>query len=87
MKNKQMKKNKGTLKRVRKAPKKNFQAAAPLLDVDKTLWILSAWNDNGFTHLVHDAKHLQRTDFMPGLGWLMPRAVWENELKSVFGPA
>ena len=24
------------------------EAAAPVLDCDSTLWIVSAWNDNGF---------------------------------------
>lgn len=59
-----------------------FHAAAPLLDYDKTLWIVSAWNDNGFAHIVLDAKRLLRTDFMPGLGWLMPRRLWTHELRA-----
>eukprot|EP00928_Gymnodinium_smaydae_P026909 TRINITY_DN20979_c0_g1_i2.p1 TRINITY_DN20979_c0_g1~~TRINITY_DN20979_c0_g1_i2.p1 ORF type:complete len:318 (+),score=49.37 TRINITY_DN20979_c0_g1_i2:277-1230(+) len=42
--------------------------------------IVSAWNDNGFEHLLHDATRLQHTEFMPGLGWLMPRKLWEGEL-------
>ncbi len=25
---------------------------------------------------------IHRTDFFPGLGWLLPRALWENELRS-----
>eukprot|EP00435_Cladocopium_sp_Y103_P011694 s595_g3.t1 len=57
-----------------------FQATAPLLDCDPTLWVISAWNDNGFEHLVHDRKQLQRTQFMPGLGWLLQRKIWDNEL-------
>lgn len=57
-----------------------FHSVAPLLEDDRSLWLASAWNDNGFEHLVHDTKALHRTTFMPGLGWLMPRRVWEEEL-------
>jgi len=59
-----------------------FHAVAPLLELDKSLWVASAWNDNGFDYLVHDVNSLLRTDFMPGLGWLMPRKLWEAELAS-----
>lgn len=58
-----------------------LHAAAPLLDEDPSLWVVSAWNDNGFRSLVHEAKRLQRTEFMPGLGWLLPRSRWEGELE------
>lgn len=44
-----------------------------LLKRDPTLWCVSAWNDNGKNELV-DHKHpelLYRTDFFPGLGWML----------------
>ncbi|CAE7545308.1 POMGNT1 [Symbiodinium natans] len=55
-----------------------FQAVAPVLDCDSSLWIVSAWNDNGFDHLVGEAKRLLRTHFLPGLGWLMLRRLWKE---------
>ncbi len=39
-------------------------------------------NDNGFDYLVADATALKRTRFFPGLGWLLPRRVWEEELRA-----
>jgi alpha-1,3-mannosyl-glycoprotein beta-1,2-N-acetylglucosaminyltransferase len=57
-----------------------FQATAPLLDKDPTLFAVSAYNDNG--HLVKDPKRLLRSDFFPGLGWMMTRQLWVNELQS-----
>ncbi len=56
-----------------------FSAVAPALERDDSLFVASAWNDNGF------AKHgdpgaLRRTGWFPGLGWLLPRKLWETEL-------
>ena len=34
---------------------------------------VSAWNDNGQSKFVSDEKYLYRSDFFPGLGWMMPR--------------
>jgi len=58
-----------------------FGAMAPLVDSDPTLLCASAWNDNGQGQLVKDSKALFRSDFFPGLGWMMPRRIWE-ELQS-----
>ncbi|XP_030053328.1 alpha-1,3-mannosyl-glycoprotein 2-beta-N-acetylglucosaminyltransferase [Microcaecilia unicolor] len=57
-----------------------FQATFPLLMEDKTLWCVSAWNDNGKEQMV-DSKHpetLYRTDFFPGLGWLLLAELWDE---------
>lgn len=57
-----------------------FHATFPLLIEDKSLWCVSAWNDNGKEQMV-DAKHselLYRTDFFPGLGWMLLKEVWEE---------
>lgn len=43
---------------------------------------LSLQNDNGFDYLVADPYALKRTRFFPGLGWLLPRRLWEQELAS-----
>ncbi|NWW47741.1 MGAT1 acetylglucosaminyltransferase, partial [Pedionomus torquatus] len=57
-----------------------FQAAFPLLVADPSLWCVSAWNDNGKEHLVDAgrAELLYRTDFFPGLGWLLLAELWEE---------
>ena len=55
-----------------------FAQTAWLLDADPTLWCVSSWNDNGFESLVQpsDAARLFRTDFFPGLGWMLRRELW-----------
>lgn len=55
-----------------------FDALAPLLEKDRTLWCVSAWNDNGKALLSRNASQLYRTDFFPGLGWMLTRSVWEE---------
>ncbi|CAN0358728.1 unnamed protein product, partial [Laminaria digitata] len=55
-----------------------FSAMAPLLDADETLMAVSAWNDNGQAKNVKDNKAVVRTDFFPGLGWMLPRRVWDE---------
>jgi len=55
-----------------------FAQTAWLLRADPTLWCVSSWNDNGFEGLVQpaDASRLFRTDFFPGLGWMLRRDLW-----------
>ncbi|XP_069054416.1 alpha-1,3-mannosyl-glycoprotein 2-beta-N-acetylglucosaminyltransferase b [Lepisosteus oculatus] len=55
-----------------------FRALYPLLQQDPSLWCVSAWNDNGRAGLVDagDPELLHRTDFFPGLGWLLRRELW-----------
>jgi len=58
-----------------------FAALAPMLeDPAENLLAVSAFNDNGQTEHVNDAARLYRSDFFPGLGWMVTRAVWEGEL-------
>ncbi|XP_071537365.1 alpha-1,3-mannosyl-glycoprotein 2-beta-N-acetylglucosaminyltransferase-like [Panulirus ornatus] len=58
-----------------------FSATYPILRADPTLWCVSAWNDNGKASLV-DVKNgstlLYRTDFFPGLGWMMTKELWDE---------
>ncbi|NXN34574.1 MGAT1 acetylglucosaminyltransferase, partial [Nycticryphes semicollaris] len=65
-----------------------FQAAFPLLLTDPSLWCVSAWNDNGKEQLVDEAQAqlLYRTDFFPGLGWLLLAELWD-ELEPKWPPA
>ena len=58
-----------------------FQSVAPLLEKDSSVFIASAWNDNGFAGKVRDVHAVRRTDFFPGLGWLLPRKLYVEELE------
>ncbi|XP_078445822.1 alpha-1,3-mannosyl-glycoprotein beta-1,2-N-acetylglucosaminyltransferase [Wolffia australiana] len=55
-----------------------FEAAADLLDNDKTIMAVSSWNDNGQKQFVHDTKALYRSDFFPGLGWMLTKSMWSE---------
>jgi alpha-1,3-mannosyl-glycoprotein beta-1,2-N-acetylglucosaminyltransferase len=58
-----------------------FSSTRWLLDADKSLYCVSGWNDNGKENAIDiNAKTLlYRSDFFPGLGWLMTKDLW-NEL-------
>lgn len=53
-----------------------LRAGARLMAEDPTIWTASAWNDNGRPGLIGDPQELHRSDFFPGLGWLMTGALW-----------
>ncbi|XP_062177872.1 alpha-1,3-mannosyl-glycoprotein 2-beta-N-acetylglucosaminyltransferase [Alnus glutinosa] len=55
-----------------------FGAAAALLDKDKSIMAVSSWNDNGQKQFVHDSYALYRSDFFPGLGWMLARSIWDE---------
>ncbi|KAK2909881.1 alpha-1,3-mannosyl-glycoprotein 2-beta-N-acetylglucosaminyltransferase a [Channa argus] len=57
-----------------------FRALLPLLKSDTSLWCVSAWNDNGRDGFVDPGKAslLYRTDFFPGLGWMLLKELWEE---------
>lgn len=55
-----------------------FAAMLPVLREDPTLYCVSAWNDNGAKALVSDPRLAYRTDFFPGLGWMLRKSVWEE---------
>ncbi|XP_035537101.1 alpha-1,3-mannosyl-glycoprotein 2-beta-N-acetylglucosaminyltransferase b [Morone saxatilis] len=57
-----------------------FRALYPILSSDPTLWCVSAWNDNGRDALVDPSKAelLYRTDFFPGLGWMLLKEMWDE---------
>lgn len=59
-----------------------MNATADLLDTDDTLLAVSAFNDNGKEQFVADTKRLVRSDFFPGLGWMMSRTVWDGPRSS-----
>jgi len=53
-----------------------FRSTAWLLEEDPSLFCVSAWNDNGFRQLVADERRLFRTDYFPGLGWMVQKDTW-----------
>ncbi len=55
-----------------------FERAAQLLQQDPTLYVVSSWNDHGQEKHVRDPYRLYRTEFFPGLGWMMPQTLWEE---------
>lgn len=55
-----------------------FAATAPILDRESSLLTVSAWNDNGFKSQVKDETALYRSDFFPGLGWMMKKSLWDE---------
>jgi hypothetical protein len=48
-----------------------FTAVEPLLDNDASLLAASAWNDVGQAAYVADPTAVHRSDFFPGLGWMI----------------
>ncbi|KAK0395722.1 hypothetical protein QR680_001399 [Steinernema hermaphroditum] len=57
-----------------------FAATKHLLFDDISLWCISAWNDNGAASVTDRSKSdlLYRTDFFPGLGWMLTASVWKE---------
>ncbi|CAH2084029.1 unnamed protein product [Euphydryas editha] len=55
-----------------------FLGTYPLLFKDPSIWCISAWNDNGKKELIDHSRPelLHRTDFFPGLGWLLKKDTW-----------
>jgi len=58
-------------------------AVYPILLSDPSAFIVSAWSDNGFKANVNnnDSFALRRTDYFPGLGWLLTRSLYQKELE------
>jgi alpha-1,3-mannosyl-glycoprotein beta-1,2-N-acetylglucosaminyltransferase len=55
-----------------------FIATKRLLAEDPSIWCVSAWNDNGKDGYVSGSEILYRSDFFPGLGWMMKKSIWEE---------
>ncbi|XP_069103331.1 alpha-1,3-mannosyl-glycoprotein 2-beta-N-acetylglucosaminyltransferase-like [Argopecten irradians] len=54
-----------------------FAATHRILTSDPSVWCVSAWNDNGKNGMVSDEPELlYRSDFFPGLGWMLERKTW-----------
>ena len=57
-----------------------MSAMQPLLDADDTLLAASSYNDLGQAGLVRDPRQVLRSDFFPGLGWMLSARVWRTDL-------
>lgn len=51
---------------------------ASLMAADPTVWCVSSWHDNGRNGLVYDPYRLFRTNYFPGLGWMLAEPVWRE---------
>lgn len=67
-----------------------FSQTLPLLSTvdDSTdggggsLYCISAWNDQGYEHTASRPDVLYRVDWMPGLGWMLKRSLYKDQLES-----
>jgi alpha-1,3-mannosyl-glycoprotein beta-1,2-N-acetylglucosaminyltransferase len=55
-----------------------FIKMAPLYDQDSSIMAVSAFNDNGFKEYVHDPTNVLRSDYFPGLGWMINQRMWKE---------
>uniref|UniRef100_F1KYW1 Alpha-1,3-mannosyl-glycoprotein 2-beta-N-acetylglucosaminyltransferase n=1 Tax=Ascaris suum TaxID=6253 RepID=F1KYW1_ASCSU len=57
-----------------------FSATRYLLRSDPSIWCISAWNDNGGNNITDRSRsdRLYRTDFFPGLGWMLNVDLWKE---------
>ena len=59
-----------------------FSTMSRLLDRDTSLFCVSAWNDNGLEEFAQNPSSFYRSDFFPGLGWMMKRKLWEEDFEA-----
>ena len=58
-----------------------FSQTLRLLEEDTSLYCVSAWNDQGYEHTSTDPTKLYRVETMPGLGWILKRSLFKEELE------
>ncbi|XP_076347188.1 protein O-linked-mannose beta-1,2-N-acetylglucosaminyltransferase 1-like [Tachypleus tridentatus] len=58
-----------------------FSQTLGILDEDNTVYCVSAWNDQGYEHTSQDPSLLYRVETMPGLGWILKRSLYKDELE------
>ena len=58
-----------------------FSQTRRLLEEDESVYCVSAWNDQGYDHSCKDPSLLYRVETMPGLGWMLKRRMYEDELE------
>ncbi|TKC36434.1 hypothetical protein EI555_000645 [Monodon monoceros] len=58
-----------------------FSQSIHLLEEDDSLYCISAWNDQGYEHTAEDPALLYRVETMPGLGWVLRKSLYKEELE------
>ncbi|KAK7487497.1 hypothetical protein BaRGS_00021199, partial [Batillaria attramentaria] len=58
-----------------------FSQTRHLLEEDESLYCISAWNDQGYEHSCKDPSLLYRVETMPGLGWMLKKHLYKEELE------
>uniref|UniRef100_A0A8W8HMI1 Alpha-1,3-mannosyl-glycoprotein 2-beta-N-acetylglucosaminyltransferase n=1 Tax=Magallana gigas TaxID=29159 RepID=A0A8W8HMI1_MAGGI len=58
-----------------------FSQTLHLMEKDSSLYCISAWNDQGYSHSCKDPRKLYRVETMPGLGWLLKKKLFKDELE------
>lgn len=58
-----------------------FNTMDIVLDSDPSVMCISAWNDNGQQQFVASHTQTYRSDVFPGLGWMLRRSLWQDELR------
>ncbi|XP_014288825.1 protein O-linked-mannose beta-1,2-N-acetylglucosaminyltransferase 1 [Halyomorpha halys] len=58
-----------------------FSQTIELLEKDPSIYCISAWNDLGYEETSSDVYELMRVETMPGLGWVLSRKLYKNELE------
>lgn len=57
-------------------------AGTQVLDANKNLFCVSAWNDNGKPEFIDESSFanykIHYSDFFPGLGWILKKSIWEE---------
>lgn len=59
-----------------------FNQTLEVLQREPSLYCVSAWNDQGYEHSSgHDPSLVYRIETMPGLGWMLSRRLYKEELE------
>lgn len=58
-----------------------FNQTIDLMELDPTIYCISAWNDQGYEHTSSNTSILYRVETMPGLGWILKRSLYKDELE------
>ena len=59
-----------------------FSQTLRLLEEDSSVYCVSAWNDQGYEHTSSNPSKLLRVETMPGLGWILKRSLYKEELET-----
>uniref|UniRef100_T1IT97 Protein O-linked-mannose beta-1,2-N-acetylglucosaminyltransferase n=1 Tax=Strigamia maritima TaxID=126957 RepID=T1IT97_STRMM len=58
-----------------------FSQTLRLFEEDPSVYCVSAWNDQGYEHTSEDPALLYRVETMPGLGWILKKSLYKEELE------